>query len=256
VSLTNFPISLLPKPLALEIQPPYGGSPSGTEMLHSPDWVKFILDRPMSNAPGAAFNYSDGDAQLLSAIITRLTGMSALEYAKAKLFGPLGINEVFWASDPQGFSMGGYGLWLQPRDMAKIGYLYLRNGACEGQQLLTPARIDKIIHATIDMNSELGLRYSHLFWALPDKHVYMAVGAYGQLIMVFPDLGVVAVTTGWLGFQLGELANDISNSVKSDTAFPADPASAKLLADKIRDVSTDKPTPVGPAPIFCLRLSW
>ncbi len=61
------------------IQPPYGGSPSVTEMLHSPDWVKFILDRPMSNTPGDAFNYSDGDAQLLSAIITRLTGVSAME---------------------------------------------------------------------------------------------------------------------------------------------------------------------------------
>jgi CubicO group peptidase (beta-lactamase class C family) len=59
------------------MQPPYGGSPSVTEMLHSPDWVKFILDRPMSNAPGDAFNYSDGDAQLLSAIITRLTGIAA-----------------------------------------------------------------------------------------------------------------------------------------------------------------------------------
>ena len=70
------------------MQPPYGGSPSVTEMLHSPNWGKYVLDRTMSNAPVDAFNYSDGDAQLLSAIITRLIGMSAMEYAKAKLFGP------------------------------------------------------------------------------------------------------------------------------------------------------------------------
>ena len=37
------------------------------------------------------------------------------KYAKAKLFGPLGINEMFWAPDPQGISMAGYGLYLQPR---------------------------------------------------------------------------------------------------------------------------------------------
>jgi len=71
------------------IQPPYGTAPSVIEMERSPDWVKFILDRPMSSAPGDTFNYSDGNAQLLSAIITKLTGISALEYAKAKLFAPL-----------------------------------------------------------------------------------------------------------------------------------------------------------------------
>jgi len=49
--------------------------------------------------------------------------MSALEYAKAKLFGPLGISDVFWSFDPQGISNGGWGLYLKPRDMAKIGYL-------------------------------------------------------------------------------------------------------------------------------------
>ena len=221
------------------MQPPYGGSPSVTEMLDSPDWVKFILDRPMSNAPGAAFNYSDGDAQLLSAIITRLTGTSAMEYAKAKLFGPLGINEVFWAHDPQGISMAGCGLYLQPRDMAKIGYLYLRKGVWEGKQLLPPAWIDKIAHS----NTE----HSNLFWVLPGKHVYMALGAYRQVIMVFPDLDVVTVTTARLdNYSLSVWDDAIASSVKSDKALPGDAASAKLLANKIADASSEKPAEVGP----------
>jgi CubicO group peptidase (beta-lactamase class C family) len=222
------------------IQPPYGGSPSVTEMLHSPDWVKFILDRPMSNTPGDAFNYSDGAAQLLSAIITRLTGMSAMEYAKAKLFGPLGIKEMYWAHAPQGISMAGYGLYLQPRDLAKIGYLYLRNGVWEGKQLLPPQWIDKIVHS----NTE----HSNLFWVLPGKHVYMAVGSYRQVIMVFPDLDVVTVTTGRAdNYALSEWDDAIVRSVKSDKALPADASSAKLLASKIADASTEKRTEVGPA---------
>ena len=221
------------------MQPPYGGSPSVTEMLHSPDWIKFILDRPMSNAPGDAFNYSDGDAQLLSAIITRLTGMSAMEYAKSKLFGPLGIKEMFWAHAPQGISMAGYGLYLQPRDMAKIGYLYLRNGVWEGKQLLPPQWIDKIAHS----NTE----HSNLFWVLPGKHVYMAVGSYRQVIMVFPDLDVFTVTTARAdNYTLSEWDDAIVRSVKSDKALPADALSAKLLASKIADASTEKPTEVGP----------
>jgi CubicO group peptidase (beta-lactamase class C family) len=84
------------------------------------------------------------------------------------------------------------------------------------------------------------LRYSNLFWALPDKHVYMAVGRSGQVIMVFPNLDIVAVTTGRENYRLAELADSISGSVKSDTVLRADVAGAKLLANKIFDVSTAK----------------
>jgi CubicO group peptidase (beta-lactamase class C family) len=211
-----------------------------SEMDSSPDWVKFILDRPMSSAPGDIFNYNSGNTHLLSAILTKLTGMSALEYAKSKLFGPLGITKVSWQLDPQGISNGGWGLSLLPRDMAKIGYLYLRKGVWEGQELLSPAWIDKVSHATVDMRLG-GLRYSNLFWALPDKRVYMAVGRNGQVIMVFSNLDVVAVTTGRENYRLGELADSISTSVKSDLVLPVDSAGAKLLANKILDVSTGKP---------------
>ncbi len=113
------------------------------QMGKSLDWVKFVLDRPMSSPPGDIFNYNSGNPHLLSAILTKLTGMSALEYAKAKLFGPLGISDVFWSFDPQGISIGGWGLYLKPRDMAKIGYLYLHNGVWEGKQLLPPEWVNK-----------------------------------------------------------------------------------------------------------------
>ena len=83
-----------------------------------------------------------------------------------------------WPHDPQGISVGAYGLSLQPRDMAKMGFLYLRKGVWEGEQLLPTAWIDKVCHATENMHDprEPELRYSNLFWALPNKHVYMAVG--------------------------------------------------------------------------------
>lgn len=74
----------------------------------------------------------------------------------------------------------------------------------------------------------------------------MAVGYHGQVIMVFPNLDVVAVTTGRSNYALGQLADFISWSVKSDTTLPADAASAQLLANEIKDVSTEKLTAVGP----------
>ncbi len=239
-------------------EPRVGAPPTSLiEMLRSPDWVKFILDRPMSSAPGETFYYNSGNAHLLSAIITKLTGMSALNYAKAKLFGPLGINDVFWRHDPQGISVGGNDLYLQPRDMAKIGYLYLRKGAWEGEQLLPASWIEKVSHATEDMHDrwEPDLQYSNLFWTLPDKHVYMAVGYNGQVIMVFPDLDIVAVTTARDSHNSGEFAGIISRSVKSDTPLPADAASGKLLANKILDSSTEKPAEVGPIPSTAALIS-
>ena len=93
-------------------------------MERSGNWQQFVLDRPMDTAPGTSFNYNSGNSHLLSAILTRLTGRTALDFAREKLFGPLGITDVQWRHDPQGITAGGYGLYLQPRDMAKIGYLY------------------------------------------------------------------------------------------------------------------------------------
>ena len=223
---------------------PLNGRPDSLiEMRRSPDWIKFILDRPMSNAPGDTFNYNSGNSQLLSAIITKLTGMDARDYAKAKLFAPLGISTSNWLRDPQLLAIGGFGLAMVPRDMAKIGYLYLRNGEWEDKRLLPPAWIDKVSHATVDMKRsvEPDLRYSNSFWALPNKQVYMAVGYHCQLIMVFPELDIVAVTTARDFCPFSKLADYISGAVKSETALPPDPAGANLLTTAIRNVSADKP---------------
>ena len=144
---------LLDMTSGLDWKEPLSGRPESViDMERSPDWVKFILDRPMASAPGDVFNYNSGGPHLLSAVITKLTGKSASDYAKAKLFGPLGISTWNWRRDPQGISTGGYGLALQPRDMAKIGYLYLRRGQWEDKQLIAPEWVDRAGRATVNMN--------------------------------------------------------------------------------------------------------
>src|SRR5882757_4345281 len=95
-----------------------------TELKRSRDWVRFILDRPMANQPGETFYYNSGNSHLLSALITRLTGKPAEDFARSRLFGPLGITNYSWPRDPLGQSYGGWGLSLKPRE---IGYLYLRH---------------------------------------------------------------------------------------------------------------------------------
>lgn len=221
-----------------------------SDMRGSPDWVGFILDRPMSHAPGELFYYNSGNSHLLSALVTRLTGTPTASYANAKLFGPLGIAPPFWRKDPQDIAIGGYGLSLLPHDMARIGYLYLRHGEWAGRQLLPPDWVDSVNHATISMNATFdpGLSYHHQFWALPDRHVFMAVGYHCQVIMVFPDLDIVAAMTARNFCSFRRMAESISDAVKSEAPLPANPDAARLLADAVSDISTEKPIEVGPAP--------
>lgn len=82
--------------------------------------------------------------------------------------------------------------------MAKLGYLYLHNGAWERQQLLPSDWIEKLTQVMIDPHApgEPERRYSNFFWLIPDKHLYAASGYHDQHIMVFPELDIVAVTTG------------------------------------------------------------
>jgi CubicO group peptidase (beta-lactamase class C family) len=227
-----------------------GREQSLVEFGRSSNQIKYVLDRPMSNLPGEVFNYNSGNPHLLSAIITKLAGMSAWDYAKAKLFAPLGIGVSSWWHDSQGLSTGGGGLALYPRDMAKIGYLYLRKGEWEGKRLLPAGWTDRVTHATVNMNASFDpeLRYANFFWVLPHREAYMAWGYHCQFVMVLPAQDLVAVVTARDDCPFGKLAHDISAAVRSDTALALDPVVANLLAGKIQEISTEKPTAVGVMP--------
>ena len=115
-----------------------------------------------------------------------------------KLFGPLGIDDVLWRADPQGVSGGGAGLYLQPRDMAKIGYLWLRGGVWEGKRILPASWIEGVRAANVEIPESWArdMRYGRQFWVMPPRDAFMAVGYHRQLIVVMPKLDIVAVVTG------------------------------------------------------------
>jgi CubicO group peptidase (beta-lactamase class C family) len=233
---------------------PFGGAMQSLfAMERSTDWEQYVLDRPMAAAPGTLFHYNSGNSQLLSAILTKLAKRSTLDYARENLFGPLGIEDVQWRQDPQGISTGGFGLYLQPRDMAKIGYLYLRDGQWEGKQILPASWIAGVRKADVDMHLSWtpNLRYGSQFWVIPSRDAYMAVGFHGQMIIVLPKLDVVAVTTGSARFpgrdgppsvprfNLETLVGRLAAAVKSDAVLPADAAASADLADRLKTAGTE-----------------
>ncbi len=163
------------------------------EMTGSSDWVQFVLDRPMDYAPGTRWVYNTGGSHLLSAIITEATGISTTDYAESQLFTPLGITDFLWLEDPQGIANGGSSLYLRPRDLAKIGYLYLENGTWDGQQIVPASWVRSSTYPHTELDSETS--YGYQWWLHPPWDCYGCKGYLSQYVYVFPALDMVVVFT-------------------------------------------------------------
>lgn len=228
------------------------------QMYRSPDRTAFVLNVPMAGSPGEKFNYNGGNPYLLSALINRKSGQNAFEFAKKELFEPLGIKSAKWgAADAQGVTIGEAGLFLSPHDMARIGYLYLRNGMWEGKQIIPASWVERAKEGKVAATN--GYRYANLWWSRPEKGAYMALGRHSQTIVVIPKLDIVAVMTGVLRdnefYSVPGLVDDISRAVKSDKPLPADPVAATLLANAITLAATEKPTAVSGVPEMARTVS-
>jgi CubicO group peptidase (beta-lactamase class C family) len=174
-------------------------SDSGQAMEQTSGWIQFMLDMPVEAQPGKTFGYCDGNPHLLSAIIEKLTGMSAREYANRELFEPLGIPAVEaenWWTDPQGVSNGGYGLWLRPLDLAKLAFLFLHDGEWDRQQIMPAGWA--AASSTPYIQKPEGSSYGYLWTVYPEAEHYAALGLAGQQIHVFPAENLIVVTTAEL----------------------------------------------------------
>jgi CubicO group peptidase (beta-lactamase class C family) len=230
--------------------------PTLREMMHSQEWVPFMLDLPMVAKPGSHFVYCSGGFHLLSGIISHKTGQSALEFARNHLFGPLGIKEVRWPSDPQGVSRGWGDLRMLPQDMAKIGYLFLKQGQWKGRQVLHPSWIAKSTQSWIELPGR-EQSYGYGWWVYPHRTpmMYEALGRGGQRISVCPEKNLVAVLTGG-GFEPGDFKSFIDAALKSDHPLSPNPGAYARLEDAVRSAANPPaPAAVPPMPMLAREIS-
>ncbi len=167
------------------------------EMVSSRDWVQYTLDQPMYIEPGKEFFYNSGNAQVLSAIIQDVSGMDTRDFAEQYLFTPLGIKQYRWQSDVNDIPKGGWGMAMTPRDMAKLGYLYLRQGEWDGQQVIPVDWITASTKRYIQVQEPLepwDLYLGYMWW-LHEDGLYAAQGMKGQFVYVIPTLDLVVVIT-------------------------------------------------------------
>ncbi|MCB0131808.1 MAG: serine hydrolase [Caldilineaceae bacterium] len=170
------------------------------------DWVKGFLATPPDQAPGSIFTYNNGATFMLAAILHKLTGMSLVDYLQPRLFGPLGISQLFWQQNPQGINLGYSGLHLTTDAIARLGQLYLQNGQWQGVQLIAPEWVNAATTRQIGSNSPGGdpeglsvdwaQGYGYQFWRCR-HNAYRGDGAFSQFCVVMPDQdAVLAITSG------------------------------------------------------------
>ena len=225
-------------------------SADGPKMEQSNAWVQFMLDLPVASTPGKKFNYCNGSAHLLSAIIEKSTGMSAREYANAELFGPLGIPEVSaedWGADPKGYSTGGYGLHLRPVDLAKLGLLSLQDGVWDGERLLPEGWVAQ--STTQQVKKDDGAGYGYMWTVYPKQGRYSALGLGGQQIHVYPAKNlIIMVTAGLPAYTEAPeveqmLKASILPAVKSDVALPENPQALARLNAAVENAANPVTSP-------------
>jgi CubicO group peptidase (beta-lactamase class C family) len=168
-------------------------------MEASRDWIQFVLDQPMAAEPGSVFVYPSGVTELLAEVLRKATGKQADAYAAEHLFGPLGISRFSWKRTPTGHPDTEGGLYLTPRDLAKIGYLYRNDGVWEGRRVLPEGWVAASTRHQSDPGSEGGgMKYGYQWWVLPGApSAFAGIGYGGQLLVVVPALELIAVFTGW-----------------------------------------------------------
>ena len=164
--------------------------------VQSRHWVRHALSRPLVDRPGGRMIYSTGSTHLLSAILTRATGMSTLEFGRRYLARPLDITLPAWTRDPQGVYMGGNEMALTPRAMLAIGNLFRRGGTSDGRQVVSREWIrESTIPRTRSRFSRRQYGYGWWMRTLAGHPTYYAWGYGGQFIFVIPDLDAVIVVT-------------------------------------------------------------
>lgn len=207
------------------------------------NWARAFLALPVERAPGTWFVYNTGATYMLSAIITKLTGESVLDYLRPRLFEPLGIENPTWESDPLGISLGGTGLHIKTEDIARFGQMYLQHGVWDGKQVVPAAWIAEAtsVHSdnsNTDMSPDWTVGYGYQIWRCR-HNAYRGDGAFGQYCVVMPEQDAVLVLNSGLR-EMFEVLDKVWQHLlpaMQPVSLPADAQSGAALSAKLASLS-------------------
>ncbi|WP_233079311.1 serine hydrolase domain-containing protein [Rheinheimera soli] len=157
------------------------------------NFVYYLLQQP-NTGPGKSWAYNSALPNLVLQLLQQQLKQPLQPWAKQQLFDKLGFIQYRWDTQPDGVPEGSARLWLTPRDMLKLGILYLQQGQWQGEQLLPTGWVQQM--TSPQAKSPAG-DYGYYFWLRQQDGVsyYTAEGDGGQYIAVFPTLDMVLVLT-------------------------------------------------------------
>ncbi len=163
-----------------------------TGSVTSEDWIRSFFDAVPTFTPGTGFAYNSMNSYMLSAVIERITKQSLPDYLRPRLFEPLGIDDIVWERCPRGITKGGWGLYLAPGDMLKLGELILSRGMYKGRRLIPAKWIDEMCRPHKATPEKLGpYSYGYQIWVAEDGKSLLCNGMLGQNIWICPENGIV-----------------------------------------------------------------
>ena len=161
-------------------------------------WIGAFFKIPVVHQPGTVYTYTSAASYMLSAILTRATGLTLHDYLQPRLFAPLGITGETWAVGPDGINPGGNGLTCTTLDILKLGALHAQRGVWNGRRILPESWVSEATRA----HSAGGYGYH---WVSAPNGTYAALGVFAQIVVVFPQYeATLALTAAVNGSQACE----------------------------------------------------
>jgi len=165
-----------------------------------PNLVRTALSYPSVVEPGTEISYNSGLTHVLGAVVTEATGQSLCSYATTRLFGPIGVDIDYWSFEADGYFAGPVGLFITPREIARLGQLVLQGGSWEGEQLVSSEWLDASLEERFDIacrfpSTHIGYGWHWWTKTIAGYEVWNASGHAGQDLLIVPDLDLVVVVT-------------------------------------------------------------
>ena len=132
-----------------------------SQMLSADNKTQFAIDLPQEYPPGTVWAYNNSAIQTLQRVLARATGEDVVDFARERLFEPIGMDDSHMTTDPAGNALVFMGLQSTCRDMARFGVLMLNQGRWGDEQVVSPEWVEA---ATGRSSTELNAAYGYLWW--------------------------------------------------------------------------------------------
>ncbi|MDY3846545.1 MAG: serine hydrolase [Eubacteriales bacterium] len=192
------------------------------------NWTDEFCHSQLKADVGSRFAYNSMNSYILGVIVSKVSGVDLFDFLMERLFMPMNIENVFWEKSPEGYSKGGWGLYISTYDMLKIGMLFLDGGKYNGKQIISREYVENAtsVHM-INQKEDSNYNYGLHIWVNRDGDSFLMNGMLGQNVWICPKNNMIIACTSGNDeiFQSSETINNIEKYFSPKNYTPDAPCS-------------------------------